>query len=128
MNKLMTNFVGLMLTAMLLGQPAFADTVDPIGVIAHVTVFGAGSEVYNTQQHGEMLVDRGGGDTQLYRWGGARCGGEKDLTPSEVEGLLKYVGNKRYRVQPSYLVGLGSTKCLVAYTITTKKYAKLLTP
>ena len=68
-----------------------------------------------------MLVDHGGGYKQLYTWGGSKCS-DKDLSTGQEEGLLKYVGNRRYRVQLATKAGAGSTICVVAYTITHKKY------
>ncbi len=104
------------LATLLLGAaPAYADDVQPIGLIAVLRVNELSSDDYGSF-HGILIVGDSVGGYFSYKWGGSHCPG-KNLEPHELEILQRGMNNPRILIEPRTKTGAGGNKCLTAFSL-----------
>lgn len=111
------------LTLLAVAVPATAyaaDQTGSVGAVEKVELNTPSADAY-LQYHGRVFIKSGKTAAVEYRWGGTSCG-SKTLSAEHVDLLVQASrSSSSVHVSPRFQTGAGSSKCLVGFTIQSKR-------
>ncbi|MCA9691177.1 MAG: hypothetical protein KC636_16355 [Myxococcales bacterium] len=97
---------------------ATADSLGTQGYVDSVTLHDSWSDQYSTV-HGEVVIREGqdaNANKRTYKWGGSICQNQA-ISSSNARALLDMVNKDNLAITPRWKSGMGSTRCIVGFTV-----------
>ena len=112
-----TRFPVLALLAAVVALPAtaLADSFGSSGELTRIVIYDSSSDDYS-QKRGEVDIRTSGGSSTTYVWGGSKCN-NMNLSSTNIRLLADVVNNADKTVTPRWKSGMGSTRCIVGFTV-----------